>query len=86
MARSSGRRHKLPVPRWSRPSGEQQVLAVGRGLMAEGMTMLLVEQNVHMALAVSDYAYVLAEGKIWMEGKARPLAKRAEVRQAHLGI
>jgi len=97
--------------------GEQQMLAVGRGLMAEpevlmfdelslglspvlslnlfetlqhlkaeGMTMLLVEQNVHMALAVSDYAYVLAEGKIWMEGEARPLAKRAEVRQAYLGI
>jgi branched-chain amino acid transport system ATP-binding protein len=97
--------------------GEQQMLAVGRGLMAEpevlmfdelslglspvlalnlfetlqrlkteGMTMLLVEQNVHMALAVSDYAYVLAEGKVWMEGEARLLAKRAEVRQAYLGI
>ncbi len=97
--------------------GEQQMLAVGRGLMAEpeillfdelslglspmlvlslfetlqllkrqGLTMLLVEQNVHMALAVSDYAYVLAEGKIWMEGEARALAKRPEVRQAYLGI
>jgi branched-chain amino acid transport system ATP-binding protein len=97
--------------------GEQQMLAVGRGLMAEpqillfdefslglspvlalnlfetlqalkreGLTMLLVEQNVHMALAVSDYAYVLAEGKIWMEGEAHTLAARAEVRQAFLGI
>jgi branched-chain amino acid transport system ATP-binding protein len=97
--------------------GEQQMLAVGRGLMAqpeilmfdelslglspvlslslfetllrlkaEGLTMLLVEQNVHMALAVSDHAYVIAEGKIWMEGEARALAKRAEVRQAYLGI
>jgi len=97
--------------------GEQQMLAVGRGLMAEpevlmfdelslglspllvlnlfetlqhlkaqGLTMLLVEQNVHMALAVSDYAYVLAEGKVWMEGEARQLAKRPEVRQAYLGI
>lgn len=55
-------------------------------LKAEGMTMLLVEQNVHMALAVSDYAYVVAEGKVWMEGEARPLAKRAEVRQAYLSI
>jgi len=35
---------------------------------------------------VSDYAYVLAEGKVWMEGEARQLAKRAEVRQAYLGI
>lgn len=97
--------------------GEQQMLAVGRGLMAEpqillvdelslglspvlvlnlfetlqalkqqGLTMLLVEQNVHLALAVSDYAYVLAEGRIWMEGEARALAKRAEVRRAFLGI
>jgi branched-chain amino acid transport system ATP-binding protein len=97
--------------------GEQQMLAVARGLMAEpkilifdelslglspllvlnlfetlqrlkaeGLTMLLVEQNVHMALAVSDYAYVLAEGKVWMEGEARALAKKAEVRQAYLGI
>jgi branched-chain amino acid transport system ATP-binding protein len=97
--------------------GEQQMLAVARGLMAEpeilmfdelslglspllvlslfetlqrlkaeGLTMLLVEQNVHMALAVSDYAYVLAEGKVWMEGEARALVKREEVRQAYLGI
>jgi branched-chain amino acid transport system ATP-binding protein len=97
--------------------GEQQMLAVARGLMAEpeilmfdelslglspvlvltlfetlgalkaeGLTMLLVEQNVHMALAVSDYAYVLSEGKIWMEGEARSLAKNEEVRKAYLGI
>jgi branched-chain amino acid transport system ATP-binding protein len=97
--------------------GEQQMLAVGRGLMsepeilmfdelslglspvlalslfetllrlkAEGLTMLLVEQNVHMALAVSDYAYVVAEGKVWMEGEGRLLARRAEVRQAYLGV
>jgi len=97
--------------------GEQQMLAVARGLMAEpeilmfdelslglspvlvltlfetlgklksqGLTMLLVEQNVHMALAVSDYAYVLSEGKIWMEGEAHSLAKNEEVRKAYLGI
>ena len=97
--------------------GEQQMLAVARGLMAEpeilmfdelslglspvlvltlfetlkalkaeGLTMLLVEQNVHMALAVSDYAYVLSEGKIWMEGESRSLAKNEEVRKAYLGI
>ncbi|MBN1886420.1 MAG: ABC transporter ATP-binding protein [Thermoflexales bacterium] len=97
--------------------GEQQMLAVARGLMAEpeilmfdelslglspllvlnifealqrlkaeGLTMLLVEQNVHMALAVSDYAYVLNEGKLWLEGEARSLAKHEEVRRAYLGI
>ena len=75
--------------------GEQQMLAIARGLMSgpdiliidelslglapvlvyqlfktlkqlkeAGLTILLVEQNVHLALAVSDYAYVIAEGKL----------------------
>jgi ABC-type antimicrobial peptide transport system ATPase subunit len=57
-----------------------------RKLKAEGLTMLLVEQNVHMALAVSDYAYVLNEGKIWTEGPARAVAQNPAVRQAYLGI
>ncbi len=97
--------------------GEQQMVAVARGLMAEpeilildelslglspllaltlfesltrlkktGLTMLLVEQNVSMALAVSDYAYVLAEGRVHLEGPARDLLKNDEVRKAYLGI
>ena len=97
--------------------GEQQMLAVARGLMAEprilmfdelslglsplltlslfgtlrnlkseGLTMLLVEQNVHMALAVSDYAFVLSEGRVTLEGEAGALAQNPEVRKAYLGI
>ncbi|RJR47670.1 MAG: ABC transporter ATP-binding protein [Deltaproteobacteria bacterium] len=97
--------------------GEQQMVAVSRGLMAEpeilfldelslglspllaltlfesltrlkktGLTMLLVEQNVSMALAVSDYAYVLAEGRVHLEGPARDLLKNDEVRRTYLGI
>ncbi len=97
--------------------GEQQMVAVARGLMAEpevlmldelslglspllaltlfesltqlkktGLTMLLVEQNVSMALAVSDYAYVLAEGRVHLEGEARALMKNDEVRRTYLGI
>ena len=97
--------------------GEQQMVAVARGLMAEpkvlmldelslglaprlvldlfdalrrlkaeGLTMLLVEQNVAMAMAVSDYAYVLAEGRVHLEGEARELAKKEEVRRAYLGL
>jgi branched-chain amino acid transport system ATP-binding protein len=97
--------------------GEQQMLAVARGLMAqpeilmfdelslglapvlvlslfevlqrlkdEGLTMLLVEQNVQMALAVSEYAYVLAEGRIDLEGPSRDLARQEHIRQAYLGI
>jgi ABC-type branched-subunit amino acid transport system ATPase component len=45
-----------------------------------------VEQNTHMALAVSDYAYVLTAGKVWAEGTAWEVAKKPEVRQAYLGI
>ncbi len=97
--------------------GEQQMLAVGRGLMAEprvlmidelslglapvlaqslfgtlkqlkeqGLTILLVEQNVHLALALSDYAYVLAEGRVQIEGPSREVARNEEVRRAYLGI
>ncbi|NPA15359.1 MAG: ABC transporter ATP-binding protein [Deferribacteres bacterium] len=97
--------------------GEQQMLAIGRGLMAlpellildepslglapklvlevfeiierlrsEGVTMLLVEQNVHLSLAITDYAYVMAEGRIVMEGTGKELAESDEVRKAYLGI
>jgi branched-chain amino acid transport system ATP-binding protein len=97
--------------------GEQQMVAVARGLMAEpqilildelslglspllalnlfeslltlkksGLTMLLVEQNVQMALAVSDYGYVLAEGKVQLQGEAGFLLKNEEVQRTYLGI
>lgn len=97
--------------------GEQQMLAVARGLMAEpeiliidelslglapvlvldlfqvmqrlqtdGLTMLLVEQNVQMALAISDYAYVLADGRVELEGPSREVVKNTQVREAYLGI
>jgi branched-chain amino acid transport system ATP-binding protein len=97
--------------------GEQQMLAVARGLMAQpkilmfdepslglapflvlelfevlqrlkadGLTMLLVEQNVQLALAVSDYAYVLADGRVRLEGLSHEVAKDELVREAYLGI
>ncbi len=97
--------------------GEQQMLAVARGLMGapkvlmidelslglapilvlhlfeslrrlreEGITVLIVEQNVQMALAVSDYAYVLAEGKVELEGPSRQLAQDPHVQKAYLGL
>ena len=96
--------------------GEQQMLAVGRALMAkpkmilmdepsmglspllvkeifaiiqevnkQGITILLVEQNAKMALAISDRAYVLETGTIKMEGEATELANNIEVRKAYLG-
>lgn len=57
-----------------------------RGLKTEGLTMLLVEQNVQMALAISDYAYVLADGRIELEGPSREVAQNEHVRKAYLGI
>jgi branched-chain amino acid transport system ATP-binding protein len=97
--------------------GEQQMLAVARGIMADpkvlmidelslglapvlilglfeslkalrelGITILLVEQNVQMALAISDYGYVLSEGKVELEGPARELIRNEHVREAYLGL
>jgi branched-chain amino acid transport system ATP-binding protein len=97
--------------------GEQQMLAIARGLMSkpqilmfdelslglspllvmnlfevirklknEGHTMLLVEQNVQMALAVSDYAYVMSNGRIEIEGEAKKVREMESVRKAYLGL
>src|SRR6516225_10885090 len=45
-----------------------QLLATLKQLKQNGLTILLVEKNVHLALALSDYAYVIAEGRIFTEG------------------
>lgn len=96
--------------------GEQQMLAIGRGLVQrpdlllldepsmglsprlveeifrmieeinkEGTTILLVEQNASMALAVADRAYVLETGEIVFEGRASDLQEDPKVRAAYLG-
>lgn len=55
-------------------------------LKEQGYTILLVEQNVQMALAVSDYAYVMNNGKIEIEGKAKDVREMPSVRKAYLGV
>jgi branched-chain amino acid transport system ATP-binding protein len=96
--------------------GEQQMLAIGRALMAKpklllldepsmglapkiveqilvniqainkaGVTVLLVEQNAAMALAISHRGYVLETGAVILEGRAVELAGNDLVRQAYLG-
>jgi branched-chain amino acid transport system ATP-binding protein len=50
-----------------------------------GITIFLVEQNVHQTLAISDYGYVLSKGRVVTEGKPEELAKTEEVHQAYFG-
>jgi branched-chain amino acid transport system ATP-binding protein len=96
--------------------GEQQMLAIGRALLAapklllmdepslglspvlvqeifrvirtireRGVTILLVEQNAHMALRVADRGYVLETGRIVLSGRASELLANEAVRKAYLG-
>lgn len=51
----------------------------------EGVTILLIEQNAHMALRISDYAYVLETGLIGLEGPSDQLARDKEVQALYLG-
>ena len=55
-------------------------------LKKAGLTILLVEQNVHLALSVSDHAYVIAEGRLFTEGPPAVLAAMPEIRRAYLGL
>jgi branched-chain amino acid transport system ATP-binding protein len=97
--------------------GEQQMLAIGRGLMAEprliildepslglspllveelfalirrihaeGVSIMLVEQNVMQSLEVADRAYILAEGQFVMSGAAGDIASDPELKRAYLGL
>jgi len=97
--------------------GEQQMLAIGRGLTAKpkllmldepswglapklvtkiidtiqainasGVTVLLVEQSVHRALAISHRAYVIQTGRVVLEGPGRELLGNASLQKAYLGI
>jgi branched-chain amino acid transport system ATP-binding protein len=64
----------------------QQLVASLKVLKAAGITILLVEQNVHLALTLSDYAYVIAEGRPFTEGPCEKIAAMPEIRQAYLGL
>jgi branched-chain amino acid transport system ATP-binding protein len=109
----AARRHQLAG---TLSGGEQQMLAIGRALMAqpkvmlldepsmglapviiqevfrtirrlkeEGMTMLLVEQFARTALEVADYAYVMEQGQIAVQGTPDELRKNERVLTAYLG-
>ncbi len=63
----------------------KEIFSTIKRLNEEGVTILLVEQNAMMALAISDRAYVLETGKIVMEGNSKELANDEKVKQAYLG-
>jgi branched-chain amino acid transport system ATP-binding protein len=63
----------------------QELTRIIRSLNASGQTILLVEQNVRMALAVADYAYVIRTGQIVMESDARQIDNSDNMFQAYLG-
>jgi hypothetical protein len=56
----------------------QQLAGTLKALKESGMTILLVDQNVHLALALSDYAYVIAEGRPFTEGASAEVAEKPE--------
>lgn len=63
-----------------------QVFAIIRRLAQEGLTILLVEQNLKKALEVADRGYVVETGSITMQGPARELLSNEGIRAAYLGI
>jgi branched-chain amino acid transport system ATP-binding protein len=56
-----------------------------RAINARGVTVFLVEQNVHQTLAISHYGYVLSKGRVVAAGRPDELAGREEVREAYFG-
>lgn len=60
----------------------EKIVEINREL---GMTILLVEQNAHLALQIAHYAYVIETGQLIIEGEAATVAKNEEVRKAYLG-
>jgi branched-chain amino acid transport system ATP-binding protein len=63
----------------------KEIFTIIREINAAGTTILLVEQNAHLALALAQRAYVLETGRIILEGPAQELAASPEVRRAYLG-
>jgi branched-chain amino acid transport system ATP-binding protein len=63
----------------------EEIFDIIREISQEGVTILLVEQNAHMALSVADRGYVLETGAIQLEGSAHELAENPDVQAAYLG-
>ncbi|MGS1107573.1 ABC transporter ATP-binding protein [Achromobacter anxifer] len=64
----------------------EQLMEVLAGIRQEGVTVLLVEQDIHLALTGADRGYVMETGRIALSGPAQSLLSDPKVRQAYLGI
>lgn len=64
----------------------EKVLDTVRTINEEGVTILLVEQNIHDSLNVADRGYVLEQGKIILEGKSRELLSNSHIKEVYLGL
>lgn len=67
------------------PAIVREIFSIIQNLRATGVTILLVEQNAHLALQISDRGYVLESGCLTLTGKASDLIEDERVRQAYLG-
>ena len=67
------------------PTIVETVFAIIAGIQREGTTVLMVEQNAYMALALASRAYVMETGRIVLEGPAQALAANEHVKKAYLG-
>ncbi len=63
----------------------KEIFSIIQEINASGTTILLVEQNAHMALSIAHQAYVLETGRISLSGDAKELAASEEIRKAYLG-
>lgn len=63
----------------------KEIFSIIKDINAGGTTILLVEQNAHMALSIANTAYVLETGRITLSGPAQELSQSEEIRKAYLG-
>lgn len=64
----------------------QKVVEIIKSLHSKGISILLVEQNAHMALKIANRAYVLENGKVVLEDDAKALFNNEEIKKAYLGL
>ncbi|GAF87232.1 unnamed protein product, partial [marine sediment metagenome] len=64
----------------------RQVFGTVKEINAQGITVLLVEQNVFHTLSIADEAYVLENGRVVLEGDGKEILDNPQVKEAYLGI